>query len=342
MMYRVAVLMGLSLLPVLGGDWNPRLAADYMDSRQKDWFAWPRANGGAKPCISCHTGLSYLLARPALRKALGEKDATQWETGLLESLRSRLDKRMPDGESLGVESVMAALFLRTPAALDRMWAMQIREGNTAGAWKWFNTDLDPWEEPESDLFGASLAAIAAGSAPAEYRKQPEVREREAALAAYLRTGRSDQRPFQNWLAVAWASSALPEAMDEKTRQRVIREAFDKQRADGGWGMEAMGPFKTHPNAPAATPESSAYATAFSTLALMKSGMGASEPRIARALEWLRTHQNREGGYWTGTSLNKQYKPDSMEIKFMNDAATGFASLALLEAGDEGVRTSARK
>ena len=36
-------------------------------------------------------------------------------------------------------------------------------------------------------------------------------------------------------------------MDEKTRQRVIREAFDKQRADGGWAMEAMGPFKTHPN-----------------------------------------------------------------------------------------------
>jgi hypothetical protein len=341
MMCRVAVLLGLSLLPALGADWNPRLAADYMDSRQKEWFAWPRANGGAKPCISCHTGLSYLLARPALRKALGEKDATQWETGLLESLRSRVDKKTPDGESLGVESVMAALFLRTPAALDRMWAMQIREGKSAGAWKWFNTDLDPWEEPESDLFGASLAAIAAASAPAEYRKQPEVQEREAALAAYLRRP-SEPRPFQNWLAVAWASSKLPEAMDDKARQRVIREAWDKQQADGGWSMQSLGPFKVHPNAPAASTESSAYATAFTTLALMKSGVGVSEPRIARALEWLRTHQNREGGYWTGISMNKQYKPESMEIRFMNDAATGFSALVLLEAGDTGARTVAAR
>ena len=58
--------------PLAGADWNPRLAAQYLDSRQKEWFAWPRANAGAKPCVSCHTGVTYLLARPALREALGE------------------------------------------------------------------------------------------------------------------------------------------------------------------------------------------------------------------------------------------------------------------------------
>jgi hypothetical protein len=134
MRYRAAVLLGIAVLPALGGDWSPRQAADYLDSRQKDWFAWPRANGGAKPCISCHTGLSYLMARPALRRALGELEPTQYETGLLQSLRSRVENKTPDGPSLGVESVMAALFLRTPAAFDRMWAMQIREGKSAGAW----------------------------------------------------------------------------------------------------------------------------------------------------------------------------------------------------------------
>ena len=30
-------------------------------------------------------------------------------------------------------------------------------------------------------------------------------------------------------------------------------------------------------------------------------------------------------------MNKQYKPDSMEIQFMRDASTGWASLALLES-----------
>src|SRR5215471_15022425 len=131
MMHRVAVLLTVVMLPAMGAGWSPRRAADYMDARQKEWFAWPRANGGAKPCISCHTGLPYLLARPALRKALGEKEPTQYEIGLLESLRSRLEKREPNGESLGVESVMAALFLRTPTAYDRMWSLQIKEGASA-------------------------------------------------------------------------------------------------------------------------------------------------------------------------------------------------------------------
>src|SRR5437762_3198036 len=78
-----------------GGDWNKRLAAEYMDSRQKAWLAWPTANANATPCVSCHTGVPYMLARPALRQALSEKARTPYETALLESLRSRLGKKTP-------------------------------------------------------------------------------------------------------------------------------------------------------------------------------------------------------------------------------------------------------
>ena len=58
-------------------DWSPRLAAEYLEGRQKEWFAWPAAKAPGGPCISCHTGMTYLLARPALRKALGELPAEQ-------------------------------------------------------------------------------------------------------------------------------------------------------------------------------------------------------------------------------------------------------------------------
>ena len=95
MLARTAVCFALSVLAALGADWIPRLAAQYLDSRQKEWFAWPRANAAAKPCVSCHTGVTYLLARPALRKALGEDAPTVYETGLLASLRSRLDLKAP-------------------------------------------------------------------------------------------------------------------------------------------------------------------------------------------------------------------------------------------------------
>src|SRR4051795_8593677 len=82
-------------VPALAADWNPRLAAQYLDARQKEWFDWPTANANAKPCVSCHTGMTYLLARPALRRALYEDTPTTYETGLLASLRSRVDKREP-------------------------------------------------------------------------------------------------------------------------------------------------------------------------------------------------------------------------------------------------------
>ena len=92
-------------------DWNSRLAADYLDSREKEWFAWPGANkavGG--PCISCHTNMTYLLARPALRHALGEKQATQYEQGLLDAMRARKppSATVDHGFSHSVACMMAA------------------------------------------------------------------------------------------------------------------------------------------------------------------------------------------------------------------------------------------
>src|SRR5213594_4955085 len=80
----------LTLTPTRGfaQDWSPRLAAQYLDGRQKDWFVWKRAASADGPCVSCHTGMTYLLARPALRRALGESQPTPYERGLLDRLRA--------------------------------------------------------------------------------------------------------------------------------------------------------------------------------------------------------------------------------------------------------------
>src|SRR4051812_6615671 len=103
---KVAFCLVWSAVPAVCGDWTPKLAAQYLDSRQKEWFEWPKANAGAKPCISCHTGTSYLLARPALRKALGETAPTAYESGLLSSLRDRVARvEPPAAAGLGVETV---------------------------------------------------------------------------------------------------------------------------------------------------------------------------------------------------------------------------------------------
>src|SRR5215510_1077597 len=122
-------------LPALAAEWSPRLAAGYLDSRQKEWFGWERAKAPGGPCISCHTSATYLLARPVLRRALGESEPTEYETGLLAGLRSRVDKReskdvFPNNpkepgasQAMGVESVHAALFLGSDVAFERLWAL---------------------------------------------------------------------------------------------------------------------------------------------------------------------------------------------------------------------------
>ena len=321
MLSRAAVCLALSLLPAWGADWDPLLAAQYLDSRQKEWFVWPRANAAAKPCVSCHTGMTYLLARPALRKALGEDTPTVYETGLLASLRSRLDQKEPAAApGLGVESILAARFLATGDAFDRMWALQIHEGAAKGAWNWFSLDRDPWEMPESRFYGAALAAM---TVPTNDHGRPEARE----LVAYLNREQAKQ-PLHNRLMLLWASTAFPEALPAAARGAIVEEVWKKQQADGSWTADALGPFQTHAKAPHAE-GGNAYATAFTTYVVQQSAGDPANPKLARALAWLRTHQDPERGCWQSVSMNEQYEPGSMQSKFMADAATSFAVLALL-------------
>lgn len=328
----------------LCGDWKPRLAADYLDSRQKQWFEWKNATAHGGPCVSCHTGTTYLLARPALRRALGETQATTYETGLLDALKARLDrpdpfpsyKREPQiSQALGVESIHSALFLAiedrgqmspaTVKAFDRMWSLQIREGESKGSWAWFSFKLDPWEMPQSSFYGATLAALAVGHTPASYRAKPEVQERIAALADYLQREQASQ-PLHNRVILLWASSRLPSVMGKPLRNAVIDELWQKQHEDGGWAVEALGPWAEHAAA-APSSGSNSYATALIAFALKEASV--SSPKLTKAREWLKTHQNNDG-YWAAESMNKRYQPDSMPALFMRDAATAFAVLALVE------------
>ncbi|MCU1236805.1 MAG: putative squalene-hopene cyclase [Candidatus Solibacter sp.] len=325
---RVAVCLFLCALPAVCADWNPKLAAEYLDARQKEWFEWPKANAGAKPCISCHTSVTYLMARPALRKALGESGPTAYESGLLKSLTDRVEKREPAAAaSLGVESVLAALLVGSEQALDRMWALQIKEGDAKGSWHWFSLNDDPWEMPESNFYGATLAAMALAGAPAEYRERPAVKERAAELTAFLRSGQAGQ-PLHNRVMLLLASKKMPEVLTADARRSVVEALWQRQQADGGWTMASLGPFKVQEGAPRQE-GSNGYATALVAYVMGQTEPG--NPKLKKAQGWLRTHQN-EAGYWAAVSMNKVYPAGSMESKFMNDAATAFATMALLESG----------
>jgi hypothetical protein len=340
----LALAIAFAAVTARGAGWNPQLAAKYLDERQREWFAWPQAQSPNGPCVSCHTGMPYLLARPALRRLLKETPPTTYETGLLDRLRSNAGAK-PAGALQSVETIFAAMLLPhgdpvLPSTFEQLFALQKKDGALKGGWQWFAADLDPWETPAQIRYGAALAALAIGSEPTARDA-----DRIGALAKYLQD-EAQSRPLHVRLAMLWASTKLPQALTPAARQATLDEIVRKQQADGGWTLESLGPWTEHPAAPPspAAGASHSYATAF-TAFVLKQELGARDsglgPRdsgpgtrgsmrssTARALDWLSAHQDPTTGAWPAVSMNKKYPPGSMEEKFLQDAATGFAAAAL--------------
>jgi len=323
----IAVLVAVA--PVRGAGWSPQLAAKYLDDRQRDWFAWPQAASPDGPCVSCHTGMPYLLARPALRRLLNEPQPTMYETGLLNRLRANAGAK-PAGALQSVETILAAMLLPQgdPAqrpTFDQLWALQQKESELKGGWRWYAANLEPWETPPQFRFGASLAALAIGSAPADLRDAERIR----ALDRYFQDD-VQSRPLHARLAMLWASMKLPSILAAPARQAIIDELLKKQQADGGWTLESLGPWTEHPAAPVSPTAgaSDSYATAFTAFVLTQAGGRATRSSSGRALDWLKAHQDPQSGAWPAVSMNKKYPAGSMQEKFLQDAATAFAAAAL--------------
>jgi hypothetical protein len=91
-------------------------------------------------------------------------------------------------------------------------------------------------------------------------------------------------------------------------------------------LSQLGTYKRRDDTPLET-KSDGYATGLITLALEENGW-LHRAETARGLAWLRENQSPTQGLWQAWSLNKKRDPDSDVGRFMSDAATGYAVLAL--------------
>lgn len=335
-----------------GRDWNPRAAAAYLDGRATWWTTWPTAaRDHGTFCVSCHTTLPYAMARSALRAPLGESQPAAAEARIVDNIVKRVNAWSemapfyPDqtrgvpktSESRGTEAVMNAVVLAvsdhargqlTPAgraAFEHMWALQMKTGDLTGAWIWLNFHNEPWEAPNSGFLGATLAALAVGTAPESYASTPEIQDNLRQLRSYLGREATRQSLF-NQLMLLWAGGHLDGLVTADQRHAIGDATFARQRDDGGWSLAALGTW-TRADGTALDTASDGCATGLAALALQEAGIVAADPRLARALTWLRTHQD-PGGQWTASSLNKARDPASDPAKFMSDAGTAYAVLAM--------------
>ena len=240
-------------------------------------------------------------------------------------------------ESRSTEAVLNALILAsydqrqehltelTRQAFRNAWAMQRQSGDKAGAWVWLNFLNAPWESNESEYQGAALAAIAVSLAPDHYRDDQAIQPKLNLLRAFLRR-EYDAQPLLNRVYMLWASARLPGLLTTQERTALVSALQAQQQPDGGWSLAQLGTWRRRDNTPMES-RSDGYATGLTLYALEENGMH-NLPSVARGLSWLAQNQNASEGLWEAWSLNKQRDPKSDVGRFMSDAATGFAVLAL--------------
>lgn len=335
------------------GTWSPAAAARYMDYREVWWQSWPVSQRDHNTvCISCHSAVPYALARPSLRKDLGETGPSKPEQFLLSGVMKRVglwnevvpfytdEKQGPpkSAEARGTESVLNSLVLAscdaregrlgamTRTAFDEAWKLQLKSGDKAGAWNWLNFHLSPWESTESQYFGAALAAVAVGTAPENYQSDPAIQVNLKLLRAYL-TREYQAQPLANKIVVLWAAAKLPGMLTPEQRTSLINEIFRKQQDDGGWTLTTLGSWKRQDNTPLPT-KSDGYATGIAVYALEQAGVSRQDSRLNKGLVWLATNQDKAEGGWPAFSVNKDRDRSTEVGHFMTDAATAYAVLAL--------------
>jgi squalene-hopene/tetraprenyl-beta-curcumene cyclase len=349
----------------VAASWDQKAAASYLDQREVWWMQWPgAARDHGTFCVSCHTSVAYALSRPALRAASPEAGPTVNERKLLDNVRRRVrlwndvqpfysDQGYKAAESRGTESVLNALILATNdaqtgrlsedtrAAFANMWALQLTAGNKKGSWSWLQFDLEPWEANDSQFYGATLAAVAVGMAPENYRSTPEIQNDVKLLREYLDREYATQSTI-NRVVLLWASAKLPGLLEAQQQQAIAKEVLSKQQADGGWELSSLAYPQTRwgisrllrawirGDGTSQERRSDAYATGLIVLVLPQAGIDRNSAPLRRGISWLMNDQNPTDGSWPSYSLNKRRNPSSDTGRFMTDAATAYAVLALTQ------------
>jgi squalene-hopene/tetraprenyl-beta-curcumene cyclase len=293
-------------------------AAKYLDGVGVGWTR-------ERECITCHTNMPYLAARPLLpgdewkevREFL-ENDVNKWSKG-----------GKPRGDAYVVATAFALAFNdaqksgklhdATKAALDKMWDAQRKTGE----WAWLKCDWPPLEH--DDYYGATLAALAVGYAPGDYAKTDKAKAGVAKLKAYFQ--KTPAPDLHHAAMLLWASTKLPGLLTADGQKKTADALRAKQRKDGGWSLPSLGDYKRRdktPNDPDA--DSDGYGTGLATFVLLQAGAKPTDPAVARAVKWLKSNQ-RESGRWYTRSLNND------KAHYIANAGTAFCVLALAEAGE---------
>jgi hypothetical protein len=319
-----------------------------------------RISGDGNACISCHTSLPYALVEPLLPDSYSAYDnmienidnrIRTWNDNIAWYSDPRLEQmaafgdQPPDAlkgfldgpDSRGVEAVFNALISgmqdayadqpasrETELAFENMWAEQIESGPEAGRWGWIMANLVPWEVADSDIWGASLACVAASRFP-DLAPPGKLELLDASLR---RAAEDTEVSLHAKAGVLWCDAeSKGRVLDNETATGLIGELLPMQQENGGWGLRDLGPWPGWEGSDsdccaAREIRSDAYATGFVTLVLARNAHRVpadQQGRLKKSLTWI--NRRLEDPYPTGPRYNKHNSSDRQIPEFRDSLYT---------------------
>lgn len=308
--------------------------------------------------------LAVRAGAPGIALSSGESAPTEVERKLMESVSGRVrlwtetspyyNESSGPGkirQSRGTESVLNALILMTAdpghgslndltrEALRHMWPLQEKTGEQKGAWPWLDFGNEPFEARDSTFYGAALAAVAVSETPPAYRANPERQDNLRLLADYIRREFS-RSPVVHQAVALWAYTRWRDLLSPIQVQSIVDKILREENPDGGWGLASTGwTWKSttlrsaldlwiRSNDTPLAGKSDGYATGLIVFTLQQLGNDHAYAASKRGRTWLLANQNRAEGFWPGYSMVNRRDPSNGTGRFMNDAATAYAVLAL--------------
>jgi hypothetical protein len=212
----------------------------------------------------------------------------------------------------------------TRAAFRNMWERQIKSGPTAGRWLWSKSYLVPWDVADADIWGTSLAGVAATIFPG---LAPEKNLR--ALYATLRDAFArDDISLHAKSAILWCDAETGgQILESDAAKRHAVKLLALQRANGGWSLRELGPWADWEGSPSDCCQkrevrSDAYATGFVTFVLVRSGRylpDGSRLQLEKAITWI--DRELANPYPDGPRYNRHNSVEAEFPEFRNNLYT---------------------
>lgn len=272
-------------------------------------------------CMTCHTNYAYLYARPTV--GAGSEAHTTVRQYAEQLVNERWQEKGPrwDAEVVATAAALsfndaqttAELASTTRRALDRMWSIQREDGG----FSWIKCGWPPMES--DDHYGVTLAALAVGVAPDNYRETDEAQAGLQKIYQYFEA--HPPATLHHRAMMLWANSYLGDLLSEQEEAAYVDQLLKLQKPDGGWALAELGDWDRADGSPQDLETSDGYATGFMIYVLRRADIPIENRAIQKGLGWLKSSQ-RESGRWFTRSLNRDNK------HFISHAGTAMAIMAL--------------